>query len=131
MKITVQSIIDHAVTLALFDGKTTSIENLPGPVLQWKNEQFSLIYTTPISGAVFTPGLVQNSIDIWHLGEKCFSWQFTDKYDIDPARYKTADWARCFLAIPIASTYRDSRVQDVIEDFVNTDPRLEFSRRLH
>lgn len=119
MKITVINIIDHAVKLALFDGMFTSVDNLSGPVLQWENEQFSLLYTTPISGAVFTPGLVQNSVDIWYLGRKCFSWQFTDKSDIDPTRYKTADWTNIFLNIPIASTYRDQDIQDTIWNFRN------------
>ena len=114
MKTTVQRIIDHAVTLALFDGKSTSIENLPGPVLQWENEQFSLTYITPLSRGFLVPGLVPNIIDILHLGEKCFSWQFTDKYDIDPARYTTEEWARCFLNIAIASTNRNSGAQSFV-----------------
>ncbi len=114
MKTTVKSIIDHAVTLALSDGKSTSIENLPGPVLRWENEQFSLTYITPLSIGFLVPGLVPNIIDIWHLGKKCFSWEFTDKYDIDPARYKNAEWARCFLDIPIASTNRNPGIQDFV-----------------
>lgn len=97
-----RKVVEKAVQLCTSQGEKYTVENLPGFVQRFEKGSFSILYTTPFSGAEFYPGHQCYGIDIWYNQKKVLSETFMEFEDFGPKQHIRAEWAKeyitCFSA---------------------------------
>ncbi|WP_338518455.1 hypothetical protein [Alteromonas gracilis] len=93
-------IILKVIELVEKNGQPLKVDNLPGLAHQASIGDFSMIYTTPFSGAEVYPGQRAYMIDIWYRGKKVFSEHYRDINNVKvKGSKKRAEWVEPFFEL--------------------------------
>lgn len=92
-----KAVIEHAIFLANTKGEDIKVNNLPGKATYYECGKFSLIYTTPFSGAEIYPGQLSYIMDIWVDHKKVFTHCYSDLESISSKKTKRASWVAEFM----------------------------------
>jgi hypothetical protein len=94
------AIAARAIELIEKHGTRLETDNLPGFAELLETENFTIIYTTPFSGAEVFPGEKMYMIDIWHEGKKVFGEHFLSLEEmIGKGKSKRASWVEEFFEL--------------------------------
>ncbi|MCG9732339.1 hypothetical protein L1D44_21395 [Shewanella sp. Isolate13] len=96
----ISDIAVRAIELIEKYGKRLEVDNLPGFAESLETESFTIIYTTPFSGAEVYPGEKMYMIDIWHEGQKVLGECFQNIEEIrGKDKSKRTAWVEEFFEL--------------------------------